>query len=180
MKNNLGILLLFLLVSCAEPVSREPVTRKTSSFLKESIERNKIINKNEESIFKKIMENDSINEYLNSAKGFWYYYIKKDSMDFKLPGTGDKILYNYQISSIDGEILYAEDELGNRSYTVNKQELVTGLQDGLPLMKEGEIVSFLFPSHKVYGYSGYKKIKSNQPLIYTVKVNKIIFNDQKN
>ena len=40
-------------------------------------------------------------------------------------------------------------------------------------MKVGETVTFLFPSHKAFGYSGYQKINSNEPLIYTVTLQKI-------
>ncbi|PJC60215.1 MAG: gliding motility-associated peptidyl-prolyl isomerase GldI, partial [Flavobacteriales bacterium CG_4_9_14_0_2_um_filter_35_242] len=56
----------------------------------------------------------------------------------------------------------------------------TGLQNGLKLMKENEEVMFLFPSFLAYGVLGdRKKIKTNQPLIYTVYLKKII-NNKKN
>jgi len=170
--------LIVFFVSCDNPTPRKPVVRKSSSFLKESIERNKAINKLEEDSLLKFMERDSTHHYLSSASGFWYYYMSKDSTSKKLPNIGDEVFYSYEIKNINNEVLYTIHELGERSYLVDKQELITGLQDGLKLMKEGEIVTFLFPSHKAYGYSGYKKIGSNQPLIYTVTVNKIVFNIQ--
>ena len=41
-------------------------------------------------------------------------------------------------------------------------------------MNEGDEVTFLFPSHKLYGYIGDKnKIDINQPLIYKVQLIKI-------
>ena len=41
-------------------------------------------------------------------------------------------------------------------------------------MHEKDEVTFLFPSHKVFGYLGDEnKIGINQPLIYKVKLNKI-------
>ena len=179
MKNKLIILLLLVfLVSCENPTPRKPVARKSSTFLKESIQRNKVINKLEEETFLQLMANDSTNHYISSANGFWYYYLSKDSTSTKLSDTGDEVFYNYEIKDINSNLLYTKDELGIRSYLVDKQELITGLQDGLKLMKEGETITFLFPSHKAYGYSGYKKIGINQPLIYTVTVNNIVFNNQ--
>ena len=179
MKNKLIIaLLLVFLVSCEDPTPRKPVARKSSTFLKESIERNKVINKLEEDAFLELMKKDSINNYISSSFGFWYYYISMNSTSNKLPKTGDEVYYNYKIKNINNDVLYTEEELGERSFLVDKQELITGLQEGLKLMKEGEVVTFLFPSHKAYGYSGYKKIGMNQPLIYTVTVNKIAFKDQ--
>lgn len=169
------ILIVFFL-SCDNPTPRKPVVRKSSTFLKQSIQRNKVINKQEEDAFLQLIANDTSNQYISSSSGFWYYYISRDSTSNKLPGTGDEVFYSYEIKDINGDVLYTIEELGERSYLVDKQELITGLQDGLKLMKEGEIVTFLFPSHKAYGYSGYKKIGTNQPLIYTVTVNKIVFN----
>ncbi len=177
MKSKLIVLLIAVLVlSCTNPTPRKPVLRKSSTFLKESIQRNKLINKLEEDTFSQLIKNDSTHNYISSANGFWYTYIIKDSISTnKLPVAGDEVLYSYEIKDINSELLYSEEELGKRNYLIDKQELITGIQDGLKLMKEGEVVTFLFPSHKAYGYSGYKKIRSNQPLIYTVRLEKIIF-----
>ena len=169
-------LLIVLFVSCDNPTPRKPLVRKSSTFLKESVQRNIVINKQEEEAFLQLMASDTTNHYISSSSGFWYYYINRNSTSTELPETGDEVFYSYEIKDIYGDVLYTIEELGERSYLVDKQELITGLQDGLKLMKEGEIVTFLFPSHKAYGYSGYKKIGTNQPLIYTVTVNKIVFN----
>ena len=175
MKNKLILLLLSVFVfSCNNPVPRKPIAQNTSTFLSESILRNKAMNKIEEKAFLQLMENDSTHQYLSSSHGFWYYYNTKDSTAAALPVRGNEVIYTYSIKDINGQVLYDEEELGERNYLVDKQELITGLQEGLKLMKEGEEVTFLFPSYKAYGYSGYKKIQSNQPLIYTVKLKKLI------
>ncbi len=162
------------MLSCSNPTPRKPIVRNSSTFLNESIQRNKVINKLEETAFLELIKSDSTHHYISSANGFWYYYNSKDSVSVKLPIRGNQVIYSYTIKDINNHVLYTEEDLGERSYVVDKQELVTGLQDGLKLMKEGEEVTFLFPSHKAYGYSGYQKIGSNQPLIYTVKLQKII------
>ena len=52
---------------------------------------------------------------------------------------------------------------------MDKQELFTGLREGLKLMRSGETVTFLFPSQKAYGYYGDEnKIGTNVPLICEV------------
>jgi gliding motility-associated peptidyl-prolyl isomerase len=94
----------------------------------------------------------------------------------KFPVKGDEVVYTYEIRDVNDQILYTKEELGERNYLVDRQELISGLQDGLKLMKEGEEVVFLFPSHKAYGYSGYQKIAGNQPLIYTIELIKILTN----
>ena len=176
MKNKLILLLITVFVfSCTKSIPRKPVIRNSSTFLNESVKRNKIINKLEEKAFLELMKKDSTHDYISSANGFWYYYVNKNLASTKLlPTRGDEVIYSYTIKNINDQVLYTEEDLGERSYLVDKQELITGLQDGLKLMKEDEVVTFLFPSHKAYGYSGYQKIGSNQPLIYTVKLKKII------
>ena len=49
--------------------------------------------------------------------------------------------------------------------TRSNQDLISGLRDGLKLMKEGETVTFLFPSYKAYGYYGIEnKLGTNVPV----------------
>ncbi|MDY7395178.1 gliding motility-associated peptidyl-prolyl isomerase GldI [Aureibaculum sp. 2210JD6-5] len=176
---NLVVVICFLcfFLACTTPQPRKPVVQKTYSFLQESIERNKIINKVEEDAFMELMKSDTTNNYIASESGFWYYYNIKNDEGSQLPKTGDEVTFTYQIKDINNEIIYTKEELGEKNYLVDKQELITGLQDGLKLMREGETVTFLFPSHKAYGYSGYQKIKSNEPLIYTVTLHKVLKNN---
>ena len=141
-KNNFsflsGISIVALLISCTTPQPRKPVVQKTSSFLQESIERNKIINKVEEKALKALMESDTSKNYITSESGFWYYYNTKNSEVSELPKTGDEVIFTYEIKDINNEAIYTKEELGEKNYLVDKQELITGLQDGLKLMKEGE------------------------------------------
>jgi len=141
--------------------------------MSESIERNKALNKIEEDVLQLKMQKDSLHEYINSEHGFWYFYQQKDNLNNKHPVKGDEVIFTYEIKDLRDSIIYSKEELGIKNYLVDKEELTTGLQEGIKLMKEGEIVTFLFPSYKAFGYTGFEKIQSNQPLIYTVHLNKI-------
>lgn len=148
--------------------------------MSESIERNKMLNKAEQAVLMQKMESDSLNQYLNSEYGFWYYYETQKPDEIRYPISGDEVFYAHEIKSLDGGILYSRDELGTRSYLIDKEELISGLQDGFKIMKEGEVVTFLFPSYKAHGYLGNDRIEPNQPLIYTVellKINKLSENE---
>jgi gliding motility-associated peptidyl-prolyl isomerase len=175
MKNNIIFLLLLLIISsCSSPEARKPIIRKTSSFMSESVDRNTVLKNVEEEIFRQIMEKDSLNEYISSEYGFWYYYVERNVTNNEFANTGDEGLFSYEARSLDDNIVYSNEELGDINYLVDKEELITGLQEGIKLMKEGEVVVFLFPSYKAYGYVGNDRIRSNEPLIYTVKLKKII------
>lgn len=174
MKYKVFSLLFFgLLISCMHREARRPVSVKSSSFMEESVSFNKSLIEKEEAVFKAIIAKDSLSEYISSPSGFWYTYNNKSSkMDS--PEFGDQLLYTFDVLDLENNVIYSSQEKGVQTYTVDKQELVEGLRNGLKLMHEEDVVTFLFPSHKVFGYLGDEnKIGINQSLIYKVQLIKI-------
>ncbi|SHI66695.1 gliding motility-associated peptidyl-prolyl isomerase GldI [Aquimarina spongiae] len=167
-----GFLIVFS--SCKTQEARRPVSVKSGSFISESITRNKQLAAKEEGLIKKIMDNDTLNEYITSEGGFWYYYNKKDTISQKTPKFGDIVNFNYDIKDLNGNLIYSKTELDTVTYYIDKEELFLGLREGLKLMKEGEVVTFLFPSYQAYGYYGDNhKIGTNIPLMSEVTLHKI-------
>lgn len=161
------------MVSCVNPTPRNPVLRKTSAFLKESVMMNRTLNETEENNFKAIMKNDSLAIYIASPNGFWYTFNQKRT-DSYLPKVGDQVFYTFAVCDINNELIYSAEEIGEQTYIIDKQEIIEGLRIGLKRMGTGDVATFLFPSHKAYGYVGdANKIGINQPLIYKVKLIKI-------
>ncbi|NJW51614.1 gliding motility-associated peptidyl-prolyl isomerase GldI [Salinimicrobium oceani] len=175
MKMKLLMLLAGLLIlSCKSPEARRPVTQKSGSYINESIARNRKIVAEEEAQIQKIIENDSTREYFSSPNGFWYYYNEKDTLSTRTPEFGDVVEFDYSLTTLEGEQIYTDEEIAPRTYTMDKEQLFSGLRQGLKLMKEGETVTFLFPSHKAFGYYGDKKrIGSDVPVISKVTLFKI-------
>jgi gliding motility-associated peptidyl-prolyl isomerase len=182
MKNSIfSILFLAMVVSCMNPQPRKPITHKSSSnYLKESIDLNKELNLKEEKAFQELMELDSLNTYRNSSYGFWYKVeFKSDATYF--PKKGDELHFSYEVSDLNSEIIYSFDEIGLQKYYFEEQEIISGLREGLKLMNEGDVVTFLFPSHKVFGYLGdQNKIEVNQPLIIKINLSKIKKSNENN
>ncbi|WP_310557013.1 gliding motility-associated peptidyl-prolyl isomerase GldI [Flavobacterium sp.] len=164
------------LVTCCTPKQepRRPISQKSGAFMKQSIERNIKMNQNEEALIESIIEKDTSVDYISSKKGYWYHYIiKNDSVNTK-PIKGDVAFFDYEIKDLKGNIIYSQLELKPQKYIVDKQNIMIGLRDGIKLMKKGEKVTFLFPSHMGYGYHGdSKKVTNNIPLMCTVTLNDI-------
>ncbi len=167
------IFLLYLIfclgmVSCKSPEARSPVQTRSGSFIKESVERNKILYENERAVIEKIIDADKENSYFASNSGFWYYYNTRLESDLtETPKIGDTITFTYNIEYLDGTTIISEKENGLQHYIVDKtnQDLVSGIRDGLKLMKEGETATFLLPSYKAYGYYGIEnKLGTNIPV----------------
>ena len=171
------VFVLIALVGCKTPEARKPISVKTGSFIDDSVERNKKLNAREQFNIKKIMEQQKI-DYIASENGFWYYYNTKVEIDtLKTPDFGDIVNYIYDVKSLNGNIIYSKEDIKPQTYAMDKQELFTGLREGLKLMKTGETVTFLFPSQKAYGYYGdQNKIGTNTPLICEVTVHSITEN----
>ncbi len=179
MKINLLIILfsLGLLYACKSPEARKPVQTNSGTFIVHSAERNKELYELEKVEIEEIIKADTLRTYLTSENGFWYYYNQKDSLSSPTPLVGDRIQFSYDVSYLDGETILTENEIGDQDYIVDKtnQELISGLRDGVKLMKEGETITFLFPSYKAYGYYGITdKLGTNVPVKCTVTLKNII------
>mgnify|MGYP000297356277 CR=1 FL=1 len=171
------IALVLLIFNCKTSEARRPVTVKSGSFIDASVERNKKLNAKEKAAIEKLMIQQK-QDYIASESGFWYFYNNRVFLDtLKTPDFGDVINYNYTINALDGSVIYSSEELKTQTYTMDKEELFTGLREGLKLLKSGETATFLFPSQKAYGYYGDDyKIGRNTPLICKVTINSITHN----
>ena len=175
-RNLLILCMLLVIASCKSPEARKPITTSSGTFIKKSAERNKKIYQQEASLIASIIEADTVIEYVTSNSGFWYYYNTKDTLSNTLPKIGDKVTFTYNVRRLNGDIIITEQENGLQNYKIDQsnQDLISGLRDGLKLMKVGETVTFLLPSYKAYGYYGIKnKLGTNIPIQSTVTLKTI-------
>jgi gliding motility-associated peptidyl-prolyl isomerase len=168
------VLLFTIAVSCKSPEARQPISHKSGSFINASVERNIKLNKKEKERIQQIIKADSDSDYIASESGFWYTYETKVEQDTIKADFGDIVNFDYDVKTLTGQTIYSDEEIRPRDYAMDKEELFTGLREGLKLMKPGEIVTFLFPSQKAYGYYGdTNRIGTSVPLMCKVTVNSI-------
>lgn len=155
--------------------ARRPVSQASGTFMKKSAERNKKLIATEEDQIDSVIKSNPKVKYMASTKGYWYSYIVQNTLDTLTPKKGDVAFFNYEIKDLKGKIIYSEVELKPQTYAIDKQNIMTGLREGIKLMHKKEKVIFLFPSHIAYGYHGdEKKIGPNQPLLCTVTLHDFI------
>ncbi|NNC51172.1 MAG: gliding motility-associated peptidyl-prolyl isomerase GldI [Flaviramulus sp.] len=174
MNKLITLVFVLLIFNCKTPEARRPVSVKTGSFIDASVERNRKLNAKEQTSIEKLLQ-EGQKDYIASESGFWYYYNNKIEVDtLYTPNFGDIVNYDYNVKNLNGTVIYSKEDLKTQNYVIDKQELFTGLREGLKLMKTGETVTFLFPSQKAYGYYGDEnKITRNTPLICEVTINSI-------
>lgn len=164
----------FIVSSCKSPEARRPESQQSGSYIEEAVERNKALVAEEEQDIQEIIEEDSLRDYYSSPNGFWYFYNKKDTTSTESPEFGDLVEFDYNIQTLDGRTIYTREELSPKIYAMDQEELFGGLREGLKLMREGETVTFLFPSHKAFGYYGDRdRIGKNVPVKSTVTLREI-------
>ena len=163
---------MFFLVSCSQQQARKPISHSEGSFMKESAERNKKLVASEEKVIDSIIKSNPSIKYLASKKGYWYTYISKNEIDTLRPKRGDIAYFEYDIKDTKGNVIYTKEELKPQVYAVDKQNIMSGLRDGIKLMHKNETVKFLFTSNNGYGYHGDNdKITTNESLMCTVTLN---------
>ena len=171
MKHKILLILgcVLVLSSCAETEARRPITQKTGTVLSETIDERKKLNASEIRFIEQYIAQDSTKAYQTSSDGFWYHYETKVEEALKTPKIGDVVEFTYNITSLYGDTIYSLEELGTKSYAVDKEELISGLQEGIKLMKIGETITFVIPSYRAFGLVGDgDKIGINQTIKSTV------------
>ena len=177
MKNSKLLIILFvvfvLVSSCKQhQEARRPISQTSGSFMKKSVERNKKLIAGEEGQIDSIIKSNLKIKYLASKKGYWYTYLTVNVTDTLSPKKGDVAFFDYEIKDLKGNVIYSQLELRPQTYYVDKQNIMTGLREGIKLMHKKEKVNFLFPSHLGFGFHGdNKKIGTNQPLLCSVTLN---------
>ena len=180
MKNSKLLVIVFfsfiLVSSCKQhQEARRPISQTTGTFMKKSIARNKMLVAGEEVQIDLVIKSNPKMKYIAATKGYWYTYLLQNQLDTITPKKGDVAFFDYEVKDIKGNVIYTELELGPQTYAIDKQNIMTGLREGIKLMHKNEKVTFLFPSHIAYGYHGdNKKIGANQPLSCTVTLHNFI------
>lgn len=171
----LGLLMLFTcLMGCQGPEPRKPVKVNSGSSFKASIERTRALLAKEEKMIQEIIQKDSVHSYIQSTTGSWYYYNVKDEVSEKHLEPNDLVTLTYNIISLSNDTIYKMKDIGIKKFPARQLNLFPGLRNSVPLLKENETATFLFPSSLAYGIHGdNNKIGINVPLKSTLTILKI-------
>ncbi|PKP36524.1 MAG: peptidylprolyl isomerase [Bacteroidetes bacterium HGW-Bacteroidetes-15] len=140
--------------------------------------------------YKKDLEN--VNKKLNkSEKEDIQAYISRYAWNMNTTGTGLKYLIYYKgngkkvkknnivlikftVNLLNSIVCYSSETDGNKEFILGKSTEISGLEEGLLLMKEGDKAKLIVPSHLAYGLLGDNdKIPMRATLVYDVEVLKV-------
>jgi gliding motility-associated peptidyl-prolyl isomerase len=169
------ILILLISYGCSKNEARRPINPQPSTTLRyETVEESKVLNAIEVKRIEEYIAKDSIHSYEVSKNGFWYVYQNKVVEKSPFPKLGDEVIFEYNITDLEGNIIYSKEDLGIKNYKVDKEDFISALQKGIKLMKVGETVIFVVPSYHAFGISGDgNKIGMSQTIKSTITLLKI-------
>lgn len=101
-----------------------------------------------------------------------YYQITRDSTSVNgLAETEDIVEYAYNISALDGTLLYSSAANGTATLRIDKEDAEIGLHEAFKLMGLGDEGLFILPSHLAFGVGGNSdKVPPMTPLVYELKI----------
>lgn len=89
-----------------------------------------------------------------------------------IPVADKKIVrYHYKVNLLNGRLCYDTSKEGPKEIWIGHSDVVSGVEEGLMMLREGDKAKFIIPSYLAYGWIGdSKEIPTRAVLIYDVEV----------
>jgi FKBP-type peptidyl-prolyl cis-trans isomerase FkpA len=148
---------------------------------------------------KTVMQIDTVNVYKKPLENVNKKLVKTEKEDiddfiarygWKMNSTGTGLRYliykegnginaeigkvakvNFEVRLITGDVCYSSKDEGPKEMLLGKSGEISGLEEGLLLMKVGDKAKFIIPSHLAFGLLGDEnKIPKRATLVYDVEL----------
>ena len=108
-------------------------------------------------------------EMQTTGTGLRYMIYKMN--DGLSTSMGDIVEIEYEVSLLNGDVVYTSKDSGPRILEIGKANIESGLHEGLLLLKVGEKAMFILPSHLAHGLSGDNdKIPPRSSVVYDIEI----------
>ena len=162
------LMLLLSFYSCdREPQNQQNIVSKEE--LKNSMEtaNRYLLNEEEEDIANYIKRHGL--EMTSTGTGLRYQILKQGSE--KRIEKGEKVMLEYEVHSIAGDLIYSSDNDGIKSFVVGEGRIESGLEEAMTYLHWGDVAKLIIPFHLAYGLHGDDNcIPEYSTLVYTIKI----------
>lgn len=108
-------------------------------------------------------------EMTPTGTGLLYSIYKKGTG--ALAANGQVATVAYSVSLLDGEKVYSSDEAGNKKFLIGRDNVESGIHEGILYMNVGAKGIFILPSHLAHGLSGDNdKIPPRSSVVYDIEL----------
>ena len=159
---------LFLLSSCGSKPTDEKQMTNPEQYSKNLEKANNLYTQSEDGQIEDFVARNQW-EMTKTGSGL-RYMIYKAGQGRKV---SDKIIvrYHFKANLINGTLCDESAKTGPKEIWIGHADVVSGLEEGFLLLREGDKAKFIIPSHLAYGWIGDSKtIPSRAVLVYDVEI----------
>ena len=157
-----------MLLSCGSDEKKKVKVYATDTLKKEFQNVNKSLVKTEETEI-----NDFISRYgwnMSETGSGLKYMIYKKGAGAKI-SKGDLVKVNFETRLITGDLCYSSKTDGSKELLVGNSGEISGLEEGVMLLRVGDKAKLIIPSHLAFGLLGDEnKIPKRATLVYDVEI----------
>ncbi len=163
--------LFFLVITCTENTQPSRDSNNNKMTTDSLINFNKKVVKTEDEEI-----GDFINRYQwnmkKTATGLRYMIYHKGNGPFATKGKYATIMYSVRL--LNGDLAYSSEQTGPREFEIGHGGVESGLEEGILLLRVGDHVKFIVPSHLAFGLLGDQdKIPQRATLVYDIELIKL-------
>ena len=108
-------------------------------------------------------------EMMKTQTGLRYMIYQKGSGP--VVSQGSIVSIKYRVNLLNGDLVFRTDPAKLFSFQTGKRDVVSGLEEGVMLMKKGDHAKLIVPSHLAFGLLGdLGKVPSRAVLVYDVEL----------
>lgn len=168
------VLILFILSVCTYSCQEKKSSKSTNPYTKEQFKDSLVaINKSlmisEDALIEKFLERKKWS--VQSTGTGLRYLIYEKGKGQNLAKAGQYATISYEISLLNGKVCYKSELGDNKSFTIEADDVESGLHEGIKYMKVGDKAKMIIPSHLAHGLLGdMSKIPPRSTIIYDLKL----------
>ncbi|MCK5822447.1 MAG: FKBP-type peptidyl-prolyl cis-trans isomerase [Bacteroidales bacterium] len=175
MKNNkiffCGFFLMFVFLFSCNQKQRYRTDEEVAQFKEPLIKINKYLVKKDAQVISDYVKRHKWDMKI-SKTGLWYMIYDKGNG--RKAEEGNIVTLKYTVNLLDGTLCYSSDSLGDKQFKAGHGDVEPGLEEGILLMREGDMAKFILPPHLAHGLVGDdKKIPRRATIVYDVQLVKI-------
>lgn len=100
-----------------------------------------------------------------------HYMIYEQGPEGPYAKEGQVAVVDYEVSLMDGTVVYSSKENGIRSFLVGQDNVESGIHEAITYLKQGDRAKIILPSYRAHGLTGDNdRIPPRSTVIYDIKL----------
>ncbi len=165
---SLIFLITFILFQACNSASIEQNKSTSDSTGERLIKANKYLIDRDQTLIKAYITRHGY-KMKQTESGLFYQVLKEGHGQPVKPGNS--VMVKYKLELPDGTLCYDSDSLGTKKFSVGSGTVEAGLDEGIQMLKQGDVACLILMPHLGYGLAGdNKRIPPRSILIYSIEV----------